>query len=71
MYPPLPQVGRQLVDEAPGLKFCIVDAVENEALARGLGVDGFPTLKVIRDGVVTSYNGGFTKEGVLAVPPSC
>jgi len=59
------QVGRQLLDQQ-NLKFAIVDAFANENLARGLGVDGFPTLKIVRDGIVMPYLAGLSKEDIYA-----
>lgn len=42
-----------------------VDADAHKSLAKEYGVSGFPTLKLLKDGKVSDYNGGRTADDIV------
>jgi len=50
----------------PPLHLAMVDATEERELAERYGVRGFPTLKFIRNGDATDYEGGRTEKDIVS-----
>ncbi|TFK23265.1 disulfide isomerase [Coprinopsis marcescibilis] len=49
-----------------GIKLAKVDCVEEADLCQSKGVQGYPTLKVYRNGEVTDYNGPRKADGIIS-----
>lgn len=66
LEPEYKSAAKSLEEEAPKVQLAKVDATKEEKLASRFGIEGFPTLKLFRDGeFVKDYNGPRTSSGIV------
>eukprot|EP00731_Ephydatia_muelleri_P016571 Em0009g995a len=68
LAPEYEQAATQLKKETPPIPLAKVDCPANQDLCQKYGVSGYPTLKIFRDGELSSdYNGPRTADGIVSV----
>ncbi|CAM9702692.1 unnamed protein product [Ascophyllum nodosum] len=67
LLPEYTEASIQLKDHEPAIKFAKVDMTEagNKPLASKFGVQGYPTLKIFREGKVYNYQGGRKTQSIM------
>jgi len=66
LAPEYKKAAQTLMKEDPAPRLAMVDATEERELAERYGVRGFPTLKFIRNGVASDYEGGRSERDIVA-----
>jgi len=65
LQPEFAKAATRLLKEDPPIKLGKVDATIESALGQEYGVQGYPTLKVFRNGVASDYNGPREEAGIV------